>query len=111
MASVGAFAVKQRVRVSLFVLLGLLLAILLIGLLASYNLYRSAEDHYIGLALPLRTASRDVLFQMEQEETGVRGYIITSDRKSLAPYRAGRDGVLADIQQIARLTKDHPELA
>jgi two-component system phosphate regulon sensor histidine kinase PhoR len=111
LASVGAFAVKQRVRVSLFVLLALLLAILLIGLLASYNLYRSAEDHYIGLALPLRTASRDVLFQMEREETGVRGYIITADRTSLTPYRHGRDGVLADIQQIARLTKDHPELA
>jgi two-component system, OmpR family, phosphate regulon sensor histidine kinase PhoR len=111
MASVGAFAVKQRVRVSLFVLLALLLSILLIGLLASYNLYRSAEDHYIGLALPLRTASRDVLFQMEREETGVRGYIITSNRKSLEPYKAGRKGVLEDIRQIARLTKGHPELS
>jgi signal transduction histidine kinase len=110
MSSVGAFAVKQRVRASLFVLLALLLAILLIGLLASYNLYRSAEDHYIGLALPLRTASRDVLFQMEREETGVRGYIITANRKSLDPYTAGRRGVLADIRQIAALTKNHPEL-
>jgi signal transduction histidine kinase len=110
MSSVGAFAVKQRVRVSLFVLLALLLAILLIGLLASYNLYRSAEDHYIGLALPLRTASRDVLFQMEREETGVRGYMITQDRKSLDPYLAGRKGVVGDLRRIARLTKDHPEL-
>ena len=110
-SSVGAFAVKQRVRLSLFVLLALLLSILLIGLLASYNLYRSAEDHYIGLALPLRTASRDVLFQMEREETGVRGYIITSNRTSLEPYRRGREGVLEDLRQIARLTKGHPELS
>ena len=111
MASVGAFAVKQRVQVSLFVLLALLLAMLLIGLLASYNLYRSADDHYIGLALPLRTASRDVLFQMEREETGVRGYMITGNRKSLDPYRAGRRGVVADLRRIARLTKDRPELS
>ena len=110
-SSVGAFAVKQRVRLSLFVLLALLLSILLIGLLASYNLYRSAEDHYIGLALPLRTASRDVLFQMEREETGVRGYIITSNRTSLEPYRHGRKGVLEDLRQIARLTKGNPELS
>ena len=111
LASVGAFAVKQRVRVSLFVLLALLLAILLIGLLASYNLYRSAEDHYIGVALPLRSAARDVLFQMEREETGVRGYMITSNRRSLQPYFAGRPRVFEDLRQIASLSKDHPEIA
>jgi len=110
MSSVSAFAIKQRVRISLFVLLALLVAMLIIGLLASYNLYRSAEDHYIGVALPLRTASRDVLFQMGREETGVRGYIITGKRKSLEPYRAGRDGVIADLRTIARLTRSNPEL-
>ena len=103
MSSVSAFAIKQRVRVALFVLLALLVAMLIIGLLASYNLYRSAEDHYIGVALPLRTQSRDVLYQMGREETGVRGYIITGNRKSLAPYRKGRDGVIADLRAIARL--------
>ena len=110
MSSVSAFAIKQRVRVALFVLLALLVAMLIIGLLASYNLYRSAEDHYIGVALPLRTQSRDVLFQMEREETGVRGYIITGNRKSLAPYSEGRDGVIADLRTIARLAQSNPEL-
>ena len=109
-ASIGAIAIKQRVRVSLFVLLTLIVAMLAIGLLASYNLYRSAEDHYVRVVLPLRTTSRDVLFQMEREETGVRGYIITGNRKSLDPYRAGRQGVVADLRKIASLARTNPEL-
>jgi signal transduction histidine kinase len=107
----GALAIKQRLQLSLFVLLILLLAVLLTGMVATYNLYRSAEDHYIGVALPLRSAARDVLFQMEREETGVRGYMITSNRRSLQPYFAGRPRVFEDLRQIASLSKDHPEIA
>ena len=51
-----AFAVKQRVQFSLLILLALLLAIVGIGLFATYNLYRSAEDRYVRVALPLQTA-------------------------------------------------------
>ena len=86
----GATAVKQRVQISLLVLLALILAVLLTGMVATFNLYRSAEDHYIGQVLPLSTTARDVLFQMQREETGARGFLITSNRLSLAPYKQGR---------------------
>ena len=107
----GAPAIRQRLQLALFVLLALLLAVLLTGMVATFNLYRSAEDHYIGLALPLRSAARDVLFQMEREETGVRGYMITRNRRSLAPYFKGRRRVLIDLQQIASLSKGRPDMA
>ena len=71
----GATAVKQRVQISLLVLLALILAVLLTGMVATFNLYRSAEDHYIGQVLPLSTTARDVLFQMQREETGARGFL------------------------------------
>jgi signal transduction histidine kinase len=106
-----AVAVKRRVQVSLFVLLALLVAVLATGVLATYNLYRSAEDRYIGVVLPLRGLTRDVLFQMEKEQTGVRGYIITNDRVSLGPYKAGRKAVLADLTRIAALTHGRSPLA
>jgi signal transduction histidine kinase len=110
-AALGAsVAVKRRVQLALLGLLLMLAGMLFAGILGAINLYRSADDHYIGLALPLRASSRDVLFQMEREETGVRGYIITLDRRSLAPYFAGRRGVEADIARIARLARTHPEL-
>src|SRR3981081_1558384 len=97
--------VKRRVQASLLVLLALLIAVLATGMLATYNLYRSAEDRYIGVVLPLRGLTRDVLFQMKREESGVRGYMITTDRRSLVPYLHGRKGVLADLTQIDALTR------
>jgi two-component system, OmpR family, phosphate regulon sensor histidine kinase PhoR len=106
----AAPAVKQRVQLAFLVLLALLLAVLITALLATFNLYRSAEDHYVGFALPLQTGVRDVLYQMEQEESGVRGYVITQDRKSLTPYFHGRSGVTRDLQDLAALTRGHPEL-
>src|SRR6266550_619095 len=106
-----AVVVKRRVQASMFVLLALLVAVLATGMFATYNLYRSAEDRYIGVVLPLRGLTRDVLFQMEKEQTGVRGYIITTDRDSLAPYKAGRKAVLADLTRIAALTQGRSPLA
>ena len=110
-AALGSVAVKRRVQLALLGLLLLLAGMLFAGILGAVNLYKSAEDHYIGLALPLRASSGDVLFQMEREETGVRGYLITHDRRSLDPYFAGRRGVAADLTQIASLVRNHPEIA
>lgn len=104
----AAVVVKRRMQVSLLILIALLVAVLATGMLATYNLYRSAEDRYIGVVLPLRGLTRDVLFQMKREESGVRGYMITTDRRSLAPYFAGRKGVLADLTQITALTRGRP---
>jgi signal transduction histidine kinase len=102
--------VKRRVQFSLFLLLLLLLAMAGTGVFASYTLYRSAEDHYIGVALPLRAATRDVLYQMEREESGVRGYVITNNRASLDSYRQGRHGVMSDLNRIGVLARSRPQL-
>jgi signal transduction histidine kinase len=102
--------VKRRVQFSLFLLLLLLLAMAGTGIFASYTLYRSAEDHYIGVALPLRESTRDVLYQMQREESGVRGYVITGNRESLDPYFEGRDGVTRDLARIGVLARSRPHL-
>jgi two-component system, OmpR family, phosphate regulon sensor histidine kinase PhoR len=107
----AAPAVKQRVQLAFLVLLALLAAVLITAILATFNLYRSAEDHYVGFALPLRTAALDVLFQMEREESGVRGYVINQNRQSLDPYFDGRSRVMHDLEELATLTKGHPKLA
>jgi signal transduction histidine kinase len=103
-----SIVLKRRIRLSLVVLLGLLFAVLGTGLFASYNLYRSAESHYVRVALPLATSTKDVVFQMQREETGVRGYMITTDRASLGPYFDGRRGVIRDLARIQRLTGASP---
>jgi len=105
-----AVSAKRRVQASLVVLIVLLAALLATGLYGVFGLYSSAENRYIHLLFPLRTATRDLVLQMVNEETGVRGYMITKDRSSLPPYRSGRNSAVADVAEIERLTVGQPLL-
>jgi two-component system phosphate regulon sensor histidine kinase PhoR len=102
---------KRRVQTSLITLCVLLIALLASGAIAASRLYHSAENRYVGVVLPLTTLTRDVVLQMTREESGTRAYLITSDRRSLAPYFAGRAGVRTDIRQIAALSRSQPVVA
>jgi PAS domain S-box-containing protein len=93
------------------VLVALLAAVLAIGVFAIGSLYRSAENRYVRQALPLRTATRDIVLQMVNEETGVRGYLITRKRVSLGPYFSGRFGVATDLSRLEAMARSHPGLA
>jgi two-component system phosphate regulon sensor histidine kinase PhoR len=105
-----AVAAKRRVQIALIVLILLLGAILATGTYSAFALYQSAEDRYIHLLFPLRTRAGDLVLQMVNEETGVRGYMLTSDRKTLQPYFTGRANVRADLARISELTAQRPEL-
>jgi PAS domain S-box-containing protein len=102
---------KRRVQLALFVLLVLLVAVVATGTVATASLYHSAEDRYVGTALPMRTLTRDVLFRLTEEESAVRGYVITSQRRSLDPYFEGRHAIALDLARLRSLTRDHPTLA
>jgi signal transduction histidine kinase len=102
---------KRRVQTTLLVLCVLLVALLATGIYATTRLYHSAENRYVGVVFPLATLTRDVVLQMEQEESGTRGYMLTTDRRSLGPYFSGRKGVQADMRQITALTRGRPVLA
>ena len=110
-APTTADVAKRRVQLSLGVLLALLAAVLATGLIAAFSLYHSAESRYVDVVFPLRTATRDLVLGMVDEEAGIRGYMITSDRQSLALYFRGRKSVEADLAQIAELTRGQPELS
>jgi PAS domain S-box-containing protein len=88
----------------------LLVAVLGVGAYAAHDLYYSAEDRYLGVVLPLQSATRNLQLHVVEEETGMRGYMITSDRVSLKPYFAGRDGVAKDLARIRQLTAGRAEL-
>jgi two-component system phosphate regulon sensor histidine kinase PhoR len=104
-------AARSSARLALGVLVVLLAGALATGAFAIVSLYRSAESRYVQQALPLRTATRDIVLQMVNEETGVRGYLITRDRASLRPYFDGRFGVANDLAALSEMARTHPELA
>jgi PAS domain S-box-containing protein len=105
-----AIAAKRRVQIALAVLILLLGALLATGVYSTYALYRSAEDRYIHTLFPLKAHSQDLVLQMVNEETGVRGYMLTSDRRTLQPYFLGRRDVLTDLARISELTATRPDL-
>jgi PAS domain S-box-containing protein len=105
-----AVAAKRRVQIALAVLILLLGALLATGVYSAFALYRSAEDRYIHTLFPLRTHSQDLVLQMVNEETGVRGYMLTSDRRTLQPYFLGRKNVLTDLAKLSPLTASRPDL-
>jgi PAS domain S-box-containing protein len=105
-----AVAAKRRVQIALAVLIMLLGALLATGVYSTFALYRSAEDRYIHTLFPLRTHSQDLVLQMVNEETGVRGYMLTSDRRTLQPYFLGRKNVLTDLAKLSPLTASRPDL-
>jgi len=101
---------KRRVQFTLIVLVLLLLLLVAVGIAAATQLHRASESRYVKQALPLRTATRDIVLQMVNEETGVRGYMITRRRASLAPYFAGRFGVANDLATLEKLSRRDPSL-
>jgi signal transduction histidine kinase len=108
----AATLAKRRVQVALATLLALLIALIGTGFVGAIVLYRSAENRYVNVALPLRTLTRDVLFRVTEEETGVRGYMLTGQyRSSLRPYFEGRRELSRDLRRIRELTHNRPELA
>jgi two-component system, OmpR family, phosphate regulon sensor histidine kinase PhoR len=107
----AATLAKRRVQAALATLLALLLVLVAIGFIGAIVLYRSAENRYVDVALPLQTLNRDVLFRLTEEESGVRGYMVTVQRRSLQPYFSGRRALADDLHRIRTLTHGHPELA
>lgn len=82
-----------------------------VAALSAWRLYSTAENRYVREAFPIRSSVRDLLIQMLDEETGVRGYIITADRPSLQPYEQAQPGIAADLADLTRLTARRPEIA
>ena len=90
----------------------MLIAALIAGsLVIARELHDSAQTTYLGRVIPLRAATRDLLLQLVNEETGVRGYVITGKRSSLAPYLAGKHEAAADRAVLEARAADDPSLA
>ncbi|HEY1709264.1 MAG TPA: CHASE3 domain-containing protein [Rhizomicrobium sp.] len=51
---------------------------------------------------------QQILSDVQDAETGARGYLITHDPAYLTPYRAGTTRVHGDLEVFARLTSDNP---
>jgi two-component system phosphate regulon sensor histidine kinase PhoR len=113
-ASEGGGSARTARRLATGALTALIVLLVLLvgaGVFAAQRLHTTARDRYVGEAFPLRVTERDLVLQMLNEQTGVRGYVITSDPSSLAPYLRGRENVALDLARLERLAADRPFLS
>ncbi|WP_028551316.1 ATP-binding protein [Paenibacillus sp. UNC451MF] len=96
----------------------LLYVVLIIALLAlvsvsSYIASTNMEaelNSIVQEAIPLSAVAENILGDVVNQETGVRGFEVTSDEKYLDPYEQGKAQLAKDLELMAVYQKKYPNL-
>src|SRR5690349_5018107 len=104
-------AVRRKTALADAALVALVALLTAVAVFAASRLYTTADNRYIREAFPIRFDANDTVVQMLNEETGIRGYVVTGDGESLEPYRAGRTKVAQDLAELRLLARRRPEIA
>jgi signal transduction histidine kinase len=81
-------------------------AIIVAGIaLASLGSARNRVDNVVD---PASAAGRELAYDLVNQETGVRGYLLSANRTFLAPYFAGLADQQKQISQLRKLTAGVP---
>lgn len=73
----------------------------------SVNMEKQSDSIVLD-AIPISTAADSLLADLVNEETGVRGYLVTGDEKFLDPYTLGKNQYQKDLQLIRSHENEHP---
>jgi serine phosphatase RsbU (regulator of sigma subunit)/CHASE3 domain sensor protein len=106
-----ARGLRRRLRLVLVGLGVLIVALVVASVVIARNIHDSAQRSYLREAIPLQAAARDLTLQLVNEETGVRGYVITGDRSSLVPYTSGVRTGNANVAVLTARAEGDPRLA
>ncbi len=102
---------RRSLTLTFGILLGLILQMLVVGIGVSRAIHDSATEEYVEDAIPLKAAVQDLVTQMVNEQSSVRGFLLTGDDTKLVVYLGARRGVQADLDYIRANVGDHPIMA
>ncbi|MHB1652509.1 MAG: methyl-accepting chemotaxis protein [Desulfitobacteriaceae bacterium] len=114
--------VKQRtsnprdIKLRSKLLAGFAIILIMMIISSSFSFYediqmKKATDAIALDAMPLGRIAEDLLTQLVNEETGIRGYLVSGDKHYLAPYSAAKEEIQKDLQKIEPFYTEHPEMA
>jgi signal transduction histidine kinase len=106
----AARRVQRPVRIALALLICIVVALVAAGALAAYRIYSLGDHRFNRQAGPFFAVTEDLAVEMLNEETGVRGYVITHDPQTLAPYRQGRRYARLELALIAKDASFDPNI-
>jgi serine phosphatase RsbU (regulator of sigma subunit)/CHASE3 domain sensor protein len=98
--------VLVRLVAALAAVLGVLIAVAIVGILTTSGDYRSN----VLLSLDRQAAANQLLIDLLNAETGNRGYTLTGRGLYLQPYRETRARYPEDLARLRDLVSDEPEL-
>jgi signal transduction histidine kinase len=106
----GARTAKRSVQAAFLLLILLVVALAVAAGFAVHRMYTLGNTRYLQQAAPIYAATQDVLVQMLNQETAVRGYVITGDPSTLAPYEQGRIRERLELDRIAASAASDPRI-
>ncbi|HWB22243.1 MAG TPA: ATP-binding protein [Gaiellaceae bacterium] len=105
-----ALHAKRQAQTGLAAVLALLVALVAVAFYAADRLYTTGEETYTAEAAPLRAVSRDLSFQLANEDSAVRAYITTAATANLEPFASAQGSASNDLASLVAAEQTHPEL-
>ncbi len=93
---------RRQVRAALALLIAVVMVLVAVGAAAAWRIYAEGNHRFVDRAGPFFAVTEDLSVEMLNEETGVRGYVITANPKLLAPYRQAKKYVRLELALIAK---------
>ncbi len=103
-------SVAKKLITSYVLVLVLMAGIVGISIYSTQLLKAEAED-LISDAIPIGYAADELLTALINEETGVRGYLISGDERFLDPYYSGKSDVRTSLEEVESRLNGHPIMA
>ncbi len=93
---------RRQVRAALALLIAVLAVLVAVGAFAAWRIYSEGNHRFVDQAGPFFAVTEDLSVEMLNEETAVRGYVITANPKLLTPYYQGKKYVRLELALIAK---------
>ncbi len=103
-------SVAKKLITSYVLVLVLMAGIVGVSIYSTQLLKSEAED-LISDAIPIGYAADELLTALINEETGVRGYLISGDQRFLDPYYSGKSDVRTSLEEVESKLNGHPIMA
>jgi signal transduction histidine kinase/CHASE3 domain sensor protein len=90
-------------------IIGLLLFISISSYISS-NVMENSTKVIVQKSIPINITMQNVLLDLVNQETGIRGYILSNDPVYLEPYEAGRSQLKDNLGKIADFAERYPKI-
>ena len=105
------WSIRTKLLAAFGTVLLLMVALIVVSLSSAKALSDDAVKSFADDAIPLGAGTQDLVTQMVNQETSVRGFLITGQDVSLETYEQAKKDQAANLKEIEPLLAAHPIMA